>query len=100
MKKVLLAASFVLSSSAAFAGSVVTAGGMDYSNVTITGDAAKTIFNKMTDVTAESTGPRTAGIVVKKTRDITCTRGLEVAALYTCRFSVDSKGQVRGDFAK
>jgi hypothetical protein len=103
MKKTIIATLMLLSLSS-FAGSGVgeiSAGGMkDYANLTITGQAAKVIFDSMNDVASTSQRQGSLITTTKLGRDITCSLVAEVAMIYTCRLSIDSSGSANRNFQR
>lgn len=101
MKIIFTSVAILLSSNFAFADSNVTAvNAQEYANVTITGDAAKTIYKSMRLVKAEASGPRMAAVAKKETRDVVCYEASEPRIAYTCKLNIDKDGLVRSGVAK
>lgn len=80
---------------------LVEAGGMnDYSNVSITGEAARVIMKNLT--AAKTTSVRHGSLITTVTmgQSVQCSMSAEVAVVASCKFSVTANGNVEANFAR
>lgn len=82
------------------AGTIDAGGMIDYTNVTIGGQAAQLLMKSLTEAKATSTRQGSLITSVRMGGSVTCTSSAEVALVTNCRLSVTSNGNVEANFAR